>query len=112
MPPPSSIRGRFTPPSFPAWFGPAIGITDILLHTGLLMGVVLLALRRFQLPRGVFTLIFTANMALMAVFSPEVVPFLLPCAVLGGLAADLLYQRLRPSAERPESLHLFAFVVP
>ncbi len=48
----------------------------------------------------------------MAVFSPEVVVWLLPCAVLGGLAADLLYQRLHPSGERPESLRLFAFVVP
>lgn len=100
------------PASFPAGFGPAIGITDILLHTGLLMGVVLLALRRWRLPRGVFTLLFTTNTALMAVFSPEVVVWLLPCAVLGGLAADLLYQRLHPSGERRERLRLFAFVVP
>jgi hypothetical protein len=100
------------PASFVAGFGPAIGITDILLHTGLLMGVVLLALRQWRLPRGAFTLIFTTNTGLMVVFSPEVVIWLLPCALLGGLATDLLYQRLQPSEQRPESLRLFAFVVP
>jgi hypothetical protein len=100
------------PAGFPSGFGPAIGITDILLHTGLLMGVVLLALRQWILPKGVFTLLFTTTTALMVIFSPEVVVWLLPCAVLGGLAADLLYQRLRPSAHRQENLRLFAFAVP
>ena len=100
------------PASFLAGFGPAIGITDILLHTGLLMSFILLALRRWRLPMGAFTLIFTTNTGLMAVFSPEVVVFLLPCALLGGLAADLLYKRLHPSEERRESTRLFALAVP
>lgn len=100
------------PADFLAGNGPAIGITDILLHTGLLMSFVLLALRRWRLPLGVFTLIFTLNTALMAVFNPDVVVWLLPCAGLSGLAADLLYQRLHPAEERPESIRVFAFVVP
>ena len=100
------------PASFLVGFGPAIGITDILLQTGLLMSFVLLALRRWRLPMGVFTLIFTLNTGLMAVFSPEVVVYLLPCALLGGLAADLLYKQLQPSEERRESIRLFAFAVP
>lgn len=79
------------PAGFPAGFGAAIGITDILLHSVLLMSIVLLALRRWRLPGGVFTLLFAVNTGLMAVFSPEVVIFLLPCALLAGLAADLLY---------------------
>jgi len=41
-----------------------------------------------------------------------VVFFLLPCALLGGLAADLLCQRLHPTEERPESIRVFAFAVP
>jgi hypothetical protein len=100
------------PASFLAGYGPAIGITDILLQTGLLMSFVLLALRRWRLPMGVFTLIFTLNTGLMAVFNPKVVVYLLPCALLGGLAADLLYKRLQPSEERRESIRLFAFAVP
>jgi hypothetical protein len=100
------------PASFLAGYGPAMGITDILLYTGLLMSFVLLAMRRWRLPMGVFTLIFTLNTGLMAVFNPEVVVFLLPCALLGGLAADLLYQRLQPSEQRLERMRLFAFAVP
>jgi hypothetical protein len=100
------------PADFLAGNGPAIGITDILLHTGVLMSFVLLALRRWRLPLGVFTLIFTLNTGLMAVFNPEVVVFLLPCAWLSGMAADLLYQILQPSVERLESIRFFAFAVP
>jgi len=41
---------------------------------------------------GVFTFIFTLNAGLMmAAFNQHVVLFLLPCAGLSGLAADLLY---------------------
>ncbi len=58
-----------------------------LLHTGVLMSFVLLALRRWRLPLGVFTLIFTLNTGLMAVFNPEVVVWLLP-----SVYADLLYR--------------------
>jgi len=100
------------PADFLAGYGPVIGITDILLYAALLMSVVLLALRRWRLPPGVFTLMFTLNTALMAVFNPGVVPWLLPCAGLAGLAADLLYQRLHPTGERPESIRVFAFAVP
>ncbi len=83
-----------------------------LLHTGVLMSFVLLALRRWRLPLGVFTLIFTLNTGLMAVFNPEVVVWLLPCAGLAGLAADLLYKGLQPAEHRPESIRLFALAVP
>lgn len=100
------------PADFLAGYGPAIGITDILLHTAMLMSFVLLALHRWRLPLGVFTLIFTLNTGLMAVFNPEVVLWLLPCALLGGLAADLLYKRLQPAEQRRESIRIFAFAVP
>jgi hypothetical protein len=100
------------PADFLAGNGPAIGITDILLYTGLLMSFVLLALRRWRLPLGVFTLIFTLNTALMAVFNPDVVVWLRPCAGLAGIAADLLYKRLHPAEERRASIRVFAFAVP
>ena len=92
--------------------GAALGITDILLQTGLLMGFVLLALRRWRLPMGTFTFVFTLNAGLMAAFRPDVVVFLLPSVLLGGLATDLLYRRLRPSEASPERVRLFAFMVP
>ncbi len=45
-------------------------------------------------------------------FNPEVVVWLLPCAGLAGLAADLLYKRLQPAEQRRESIRVFAFAVP
>ncbi len=106
-------NGRIIPTSVLEGTGPALGIADILLQTGLLMGFVLLAIRRWRLPMGVFTFIFTLNAGLMmAAFNQHVLLFLLPCAGLSGLAADLLYKRLQPAEDRPESVRLFAFVVP
>ena len=88
------------------------GITDILLITGLTMGFVLLALRRWRLPFGTFAFMFGLNGMLMAVFHPVSVVVSLPTALLGGLAADLVYRSLRPSLEQPASVRLFAFLVP
>jgi hypothetical protein len=88
------------------------GVIDILLSTGLLMSFVLLALRRWRLPMGTFPFLFTINAGLMCAFSPLIGVLLLPTALLGGVAADLVYKRLQPSEKQPASIRLFAFVVP
>ena len=88
------------------------GIIDILLSTGLLMAFVMLALRRWKLPLGTFTFIFTVNAALMAAFSPVVGLLMLPTALLGGIAADLVYKRLQPTEKEPARVRFFVFVVP
>jgi hypothetical protein len=90
--------------------GQMLGITAILLQAGLLTGVVLLAVRRWDLPFGAITLIFTLNISLSIV--PYNYYLFIPVAVLGGLVADLLLQWLKPSLERPGTLRIFAFAVP
>lgn len=92
--------------------GPTRGITDILLITALTMSFVLLALRRWQLPFGTFAFMFGLNGALMVVFSPHSLLVSVPTALLGGLAADLVYRFLQPSLDQPASVRLFAFLVP
>ena len=92
--------------------GLAMGITGILLQTALLMSFVLLAVRRWRLPVGTFTFVFGVNALLMTVFRPPVGLALLPSAVLGGIAADALNAALRPGADRPLPLRVFAFAVP
>ena len=92
--------------------GPSSGITDILLITALTMSFVLLALRRWRLPFGTFAFMFGLNGALMVVFSPNSLLVSVPTALLGGLAADLVYRFLRPSLDQPASVRLFAFLVP
>jgi hypothetical protein len=88
----------------------ALGIVAILLQAGLLMGTILVALRRFRLPPGALTLLLTLNAALVC--SVLVHYFLLPVAVVTGLAADGLLLLLKPSLAHPGALRLFAFVVP
>ncbi len=91
---------------------PTSGITDILLITVLTMSFVLLALRRWRLPFGTFAFMFGLNGALMVVFNPNSLLVSVPTALLGGIAADLVYRFLQPSLDHPASVRLFAFLVP
>ncbi len=88
----------------------ALGIAGILLQAGLLMGFVLLLVKRWRLPFGALTLLLTVNTALICVFSDQY--RLVPAAFVAGLVADLLIAFLNPSPERHEVLRLFAFLVP
>lgn len=89
-----------------------IGIASILLQAGLMIGVVLLLLRRWgsALPPGSLTLVFTVNALLMGFMKDQLT--LVPAAVLAGAAGDVLLKLLRPSVGRPAALRFFAFVVP
>jgi len=55
---------------------------------------------------------FGLNGALMVVFNPNSLLISVPTALLGGLAADLVYWFLEPSLDHPASVRLFAFLVP
>jgi hypothetical protein len=90
--------------------GRALGVTGVMLQTGFLIGAVLVGLRRWALPPGSLTLIFSLNAFLVTTQHDQY--FLLPAVVLAGVVADLLLWRLKPSAERPVALRLFAFAAP
>jgi TolB protein len=91
----------------------SLGAAGILLQAGLLVAVVLLALRQpgeYALPFGALTLILVLNTGLMAVVRDQY--RFLPAALVTGLAADLLARWLRPAAARPVTLRVFASAVP
>ena len=88
----------------------SFGVACVLLQAGLLMGFVLLALKRWQLPFGAFTFVLTLNAALMSVFSDQYRMILV--AFAAGLVADLLIKFLRLSSTRLDTLRIFAFIVP
>jgi hypothetical protein len=94
------------------FFGQALGTASIMFQSGLLMGLVLLAVRRWgrALPLGGLALVFTLNITALSFFHDTYL--LIPAAALAGVASDLLLRLLKPSAERPWALRLFAFVVP
>jgi hypothetical protein len=89
-----------------------LGIDDVLLQTALLIGLVVLTVRRWgwRLPRGSLTLIFTLNASVMGLMRDQ--QGLIPGAVIAGLAADGLLQQLKPSMSRVRALRLFAGGVP
>jgi hypothetical protein len=102
---------RYRPSTAVVVFYPqALGVASILMQTACLMGLVLVALRSWHLPKGSLTLVFTLNAVLLSVLRGQY--RLIPAALLAGLAADLLVHWLRPSAARPAQLRLFAFAVP
>lgn len=99
-------------PIIPAGTSPTRGITSILLQSGLMVSMMFLALRRWRLPVGTFTFLLGVNGTLMIAFAPRTALISIPTALLGGLAADLLYRWLQPVPEQPTSVRLFAFLAP
>ena len=92
----------------------ALGIASILLQTAIVMGVALLAIRRWRLPFGSFTIILTITFVLVSVLANPIPPLLLVAvlAVINGLLIDALNLALKPAAERELALRLFAFLAP
>ncbi len=86
------------------------GAASVLLQAVILMGFALLALRRWRLPVGAFTLIFTLNVTLMSFLADQ--QRLIPGVFLAGVTVDLLYLILQPAAGRITALRLFALTVP
>jgi hypothetical protein len=97
-------------PNVPAELAEQLGMLGVILHAGLLMGVVLLLVRRFDLPVGSLTFLMGLNAAFVTLIR-EPDPIIL-VGVLGGMAADVLRAALRPSPARLPQLRLFAFLVP
>jgi hypothetical protein len=87
-------------------------IASVLSQILLKLSVVLLAMRRWRLPPGSITLVFTLNGLLMCTLDPYNEYGLIVPVMLSGLVADGVRSRLRPTPERPWAFRLFAFIVP
>ncbi len=87
-----------------------LGIAAILLQVGVMMGILLAAIRRWVLPPGSFVLLFTLSLSLTVAVHVDL--RLVATAVAGGIAAELLYRWLKPSAAGIRPFRLFAAAVP
>jgi hypothetical protein len=97
------------------FFGDMSGIVSVMIPSALIMGVILVAIRRWELPFGALTVMLTANSALMYWMRYADRPYMLPIvgtAFATGLLADVLLRVLHPSTARPLALRAFAFIVP
>lgn len=87
-------------------------ISNVIISNLVLYGPILIMLRRWQPPFGSATILLTVTTLLMAAVTGFVVPSLLVVPVIGGLAADVLIQALRPSPQRVGALRAFATIAP
>jgi Tol biopolymer transport system component len=92
------------------WVNRELGVAQFLLQAAILMGLLLLVVRRWSLPFGSFTLVLTANAALLSVLNDTYA--LIAPVFIASLIIDVLYNRLKPSPERPAALRWFAFATP
>jgi hypothetical protein len=103
-----SANGHAQPPDL--FNSQSLAIAGILLQTALLMGIVLWLVRRWALPVGALTLMFTLNGLLMSVFNDQT---LLALPMLGaGLFTDTLLWRIGSLTGQRWRFLLFAFLVP
>jgi hypothetical protein len=92
-----------------AWVAQDLGVVGIEVQIALLLGVMLLLVRSFGLPRGSLTLVCALNGLCVAIVG---FPELVWVPLVTGVAADLLLSRLRPQDADSTRLRLFAAGVP
>ncbi len=88
------------------------GFAAILLTTVILMGPTLLLLRRWRLPVGSLTLLFTVVVALSCALLGFEMPETILAGVVAGAGADLLAGTLQPSRSPATVLRVVGFAVP
>ncbi|MWC29424.1 hypothetical protein [Paenibacillus sp. MMS18-CY102] len=88
------------------------GVTFIILNTIQFMLPVFLLIKRWVLPKGTITALFTALTVMMSVLDGFEN---FPAIVIGfaaGIVADVLYRLMRPSDQRIGAMRMFALAVP
>lgn len=88
------------------------GLASFLVTTVVLMAPALVLLRRWRLPAGSLTPLFVSVAALMAGVQAFQAGETVLAAVVGGVVADVLVARLRPSTDRPGAFRTVGAVVP
>jgi len=94
--------------------GTVAGMLGLIATATLLIGPVLLLLRRWRLPLGSLTLIWGLNTLAMTIIDYEQRDQLWMggAMIAGAILCDLLLLWLRPNADRPSHLRVFAFAAP
>lgn len=99
--PPTELQG---------YYYQALGISAILLQSIIMLGVLLLVVRRWQLPPGSIALIVIVANGLT--ISIHEIWYMIPFVFLAGITAEALYRVLKPSSERVTPFRWFALGVP
>lgn len=88
----------------------SLAVLGIIFQSMLLIMLVLLAVRRWSMPIGSFTLVLTLNaLALSFMHGTYVV---IPIGAVSGCLIDIAYHVLQPSLKKVDAFRLFAGIVP
>ena len=102
-------------PALAGWLAEEVrieGFAGILMTTLVLLAPSFLLLRRWQVPRGTFTLLFTAVVVLTSSLHGFEMFETVLSGLVAGAAADLLAAELQPSRPPSTVLRVVGFVVP
>jgi hypothetical protein len=102
----------YLPGAESGYFAVVAGVGSVLITTVILMGTLLLLMRRWVLPFGAGLVLFGGFGLLMELLEGFDYQQELIAPVMAGLAVDLLVRSLRPGADRPAALRILAFTVP
>src|SRR5216683_2963381 len=102
--------GTLADPRGPMWMEEELGMIGLILYAAMVVGLLVILLRRFELRIGAVTVTLTINALLVSPVANHTE--LVTVALLGGVIGDLLVYILRPSPERPYAFHAFMFLAP
>ncbi len=88
----------------------SLAVLGFVFQSMIFIMLVLLAVRRWQMPKGSFTLVLTVNALALSLMHYTFI--VIPIAAVAGLLIDVLYHFLQPSTQRVDEFRLFAGVVP
>jgi hypothetical protein len=97
-------------PRGPMWMEEELGMIGLILYAAMVVGLLVILVRRFELPIGAVTVILTINALLVSPVANHT--DLVVAALLAGVAGDFLLYVLRPSPARPYAFHAFMFAAP
>jgi hypothetical protein len=106
-------NGAFSTPDFtryPSWLTLPLGVASILLQTAIMIGGLLLLLRRWKLPAGSLMVLLIMPALYIASYSDTY--GLLPGVVITAIIGEGLLRVLAPTPERPLWLGIFCFTLP
>ncbi len=88
----------------------SLAVLGIVFQSMVLSMLLLLAIRRWHMPIGSFTLVLTINALALSFMHYTFI--VIPIGAVAGLLIDVLYHFLQPSIKRVDAFRLFAGLVP
>jgi hypothetical protein len=93
-------------------FSQVLGFAGVLFGTILMVGPVLYSLRRWHLPFGTLTIMFTSVAALLSVVESFELDVPIYAALAAGIVGDVLIAKLRPSPTRRTAFLAVGALIP